>query len=100
MNTSIKETEALFVIVFEYETVKSFAIRVRGVKFTKMSQNNSVSLTSKSSIIRNLVYHRHFHYDDVIIIYVNVPEPLEIYIKPVSKGSRGVVRILKYLQRK
>ena len=49
VNTSLKETEALFVIVLEYGTVKSFAIRVRGVKFIKMSQNTSDSLISKFS---------------------------------------------------
>ena len=41
--TSSKETEALFVIIFKYGTVKSFAICVRGVKFPKMSQNTCVS---------------------------------------------------------
>ena len=35
MNTSSEETEALFVIVLEYGTVKSFAIRLRGVPFPK-----------------------------------------------------------------
>ena len=49
VNTSSKETEALFVTVLEYETVKSFAICVRGVKFPRMSQNASVSLISKFS---------------------------------------------------
>ena len=39
VNTSSKETEALFAIVLEYGTVKSFAICVRDVKFSKMSQN-------------------------------------------------------------
>ena len=38
MNTLSEVTEALFVIVMEYGTVKSFAIRVKGVKFPKMSQ--------------------------------------------------------------
>ena len=47
--TTSKETEALFVIVLEYETVKSFAICARGVKLTKMSQKTSVSLNSKYS---------------------------------------------------
>ena len=49
VNTSSKETEALFAIVLEYGIVKSFAICVRGVKFPKMSQNTSVSLISKFS---------------------------------------------------
>ena len=35
VNTSSKETEALFVIVLEYGTVKNLAICVRGVKFPK-----------------------------------------------------------------
>ena len=48
-NTSSEETEALFVIVLEYGTVKSFAIRDRGVQFPEMTQNTSVSLISKFS---------------------------------------------------
>ena len=47
VNISSKETEALLVIVLKYGTVKSFTIRVRGVKFPKMSQNICVSLISK-----------------------------------------------------
>ena len=39
----IRRTEVLFLVVLEYGTVKSFAIRLRGVKLPKMSQNTSVS---------------------------------------------------------
>ena len=35
MNALSEESEALFVLVLEYATVKSFAILVRSVKFTK-----------------------------------------------------------------
>ena len=42
VNTSLKETGALFVIVLEYGILKSFAIRIRGVKFPKMSQASVV----------------------------------------------------------
>ena len=42
VNTSSKETEVLFVIVLKYGTMKSFAFRIRGVKFANMSQNNSI----------------------------------------------------------
>ena len=54
MNTSLKETKVLSVIVLDYGTVKSFAICARGVNL----------------IIFQFVlfFHRHFHYDDVIII--------------------------------
>ena len=72
VNTSSEETEALFLIVLEYRTVKSSTIRLRDVKFLKMSQYTSVLLISKFSIFEILVCHRHFHYDDVMIIMLYV----------------------------
>ena len=47
MNTSTEETDALFDIVMEYGTVKSFAIRLRGVQFPEITQNTSVSVIYK-----------------------------------------------------
>ena len=55
--------------------MKSFAIRVRGVKFPKMSQNISGSIILNILIFEMLVCHRNFHYNDVIRICVNVSEP-------------------------
>ena len=46
VNTSLKETEALFVIVLDYGTMKSLAIRLMGVQFPKMTQNPSFSFSN------------------------------------------------------
>ena len=87
MNTSQEETEAVFVIVSEYGTMKSFAIRLKGVQFPKMTQNTNVSLISKfnlsSSIWSRIVTYTLMKSSE----YVNVSElnyttyqQFEIYI--------------------
>ena len=59
-----------------------------------MTPNINVSLISKFKNFWNLVYSRHFHFDDVIRKYVSVlnqqilhVKNREIYIQLVSKGS-------------
>ena len=79
MNTSSEENEALFVIVFEYGTVKSLEIRLRNVQFTKMIVNTSFVYFHIQQFLK-LVYHHHSHFDDVIKIYVNESEPIILHI--------------------
>ena len=56
--------------------MKSFAIRLRGVKFLKMSPNTTVLFNFRiCRFLKFLPCHRHFHYEGVIKIFVNVSKP-------------------------
>ena len=79
VNTSSKETNALFVIVLDYGTVKSFAIRVRGVKFLKSHQTPPFWLISEFSNFRNFC--------PVIVTSTMMTSALLCYIYPVQIGQ-------------
>ena len=74
MNTSSEETEALSVIVLEYGTVKSLAIRLRGVQFKKCHKTNLAILEICSIIVTSTLMTSSEHmsmYQNQLILNIN-----------------------------